>query len=121
MLSELILIAHIRWTIEINIGTSTVFEHIECSLYRVLLFVRVHPLRVTGPVIDHRRPWRHDTTTVASNRPNQTTIRVVTMTVMERQSSRTRTVPLLDVSQAPLRLTSSTRFNSTMNTSHFLE
>src|SRR5699024_12818851 len=92
MLSELILIAHIRWTIEIDVGTSTVFEHIECSLYRVLLFVRVHPLRVTRPVIDHRRPWRHNTTTVASNRPNQTTIRVVIMTVVESQSSRRRTV-----------------------------
>src|SRR5699024_9206008 len=117
MLSELILVTPIRWTIEINIGTSTVFEYIECSLYRVLLFVRVHPLRVTGPVIDHRRPRRHNTTTVASNRPNQTTIRVMVMTVVERQSSRRRTVPLLDVLQAPLRLTSSTRLNSTMNTS----
>src|SRR5699024_2877620 len=117
--SELILIAHIRWTIEIDVGTSTVFEHIECSLYRVLLFVRVHPLRVTRPVIDHRRPWRHNTTTVASNRPNQTTIRVVIMTVVESQSSRRRTVPLLDVLQPPLSLTSSTRLNSTMNTRHF--
>src|SRR5699024_2755435 len=121
MLSELILIAHIRWTIEIDVGTSTVFEYIECSLYRVLLFVRVHPLRVTGPVINHRRPWRHNTTTVASNRPNQTTICVVIMTVVESQSSRRRTVPLLDIFQAPLSLTSSTRLNSTMNTGHLLE
>src|SRR5690625_7291138 len=103
MLSELILVTHIRWTIEINIGTSTVFEHIECSLYRVLLFVRVHPLRVTGPVIDHRRPWRHNTTTVASNRPNQTTTGVRGMTVVESQSSSRNTGPLLDVRQAPQR------------------
>src|SRR5699024_4478942 len=119
--SELILIAHIRWTIEINIGTSTVFEHIECSLYRVLLLIRVHPLRVTRPVVNHRRPRRYNTTTVASNRPNQTTICVMVMTVVERQSSSRRTVPLLDILQAPLRLTSSTRLNSTMNTRHLLE
>src|SRR5690625_3338412 len=117
MLSELILVTRIRWTIEINIGTSTVFEHIECSLYRVLLFVRVHPLRITSPVMNHRRPRRHNTTTVT----DQTAIRVVIMTVVESQSSRRRTVPLLDVFQAPLSLTSSTRFNSTMNTGHFLE
>src|SRR5690625_567489 len=115
--SELILIAHIRWTIEINIGTSTVFEHIECSLYRVLLFVRVHPFRITGPVMNNRRPRRHNPATVT----NQTTIRVMVMTVMKRQSSSRRTVPLLDVLQPPLRLTSSTRLNSTMNTGHLLE
>src|SRR5699024_11029020 len=119
--SELILIAHIRWTIEINIGTSTVFEHIECSLYRVLLFVRVHPLRVTGPVIDHRRPWRHNTTTVASNRPNQTTIRVPATTIMESQSTNRVTVSAANIIQAPLRLTFSSRLHRTMNTGHLLE
>src|SRR5699024_200772 len=82
--SELILTAHIRCTMEINTGASTVFEHIECSLYRVLLFVRVHPLTVTGPVIDHRRPWRYNTTTVTSQRPHKTAIRVMVMTLMER-------------------------------------
>src|SRR5699024_11344203 len=104
MLSELILVTHIHWAMEIDVGTSTVFEYIQSSLDSVLLFVRVHPLRVTGPVIDHRRPWRHNTTTVASNRPNQTTICVMVMTVVESQSNSRRTVPLLDVLQAPLRL-----------------
>src|SRR5699024_12023435 len=98
-------------------SSSTVFEYIQSSLDSVLLIIRVHPRRITGPVKNHRRPWRHNTTTVT----DQTAIRVVIMTVMERQSSRRRTVPLLDVFQPPLRLTSSTRFNSTMNTSHFLE
>src|SRR5699024_3554980 len=51
--SELILIAHIRGTIESSIGTSTVSEHSECSLYRVLLLIRVHPLSVTRPVVNH--------------------------------------------------------------------
>src|SRR5699024_12406571 len=106
---------------ESDFSTCIVFEHIERSLYRVLLCVRVHPLKLTCPVIDHRRPWRHNTTTVSSNRPNLTTTRVMVMTVVESQSSRRRPIPLLDVLQAPLRLTSSTRLNSTMNTRHFLE
>src|SRR5699024_3388374 len=94
---------------------------IHSGLHSVLLLIRVHPLRVTGPVIDQRRPWRHNTTTVASNRPNQTTIRVVMTTVVETQSSRRRTAPLREVRQARFGLTSGSRFNSTMNTGHFLE
>src|SRR5699024_2281968 len=115
--SEPVLVTHIGWSVEIHVRSSTVFEYIQSSLDSVLLLIRVHPLRITGPVMNHRRPWRHNTTTVT----DQTAIRVVIMTVMESQSSRRRTVPLLDVFQPPLRLTSSTRFNSTMNTSHFLE
>src|SRR5699024_5004515 len=51
MLSELILVTHIHWAMEIDVGTSTVLEYIQSSLDSVLLLIRVHPLRVTRPVV----------------------------------------------------------------------
>src|SRR5699024_9342164 len=93
MLSELILVTHIHWAMEIDVGTSTVFEHIEYSLYRVLLFVRVHPLRVTSPVMNNRRPRRHNPATVT----NQTTIRVMVIPFMESPRSRRCTIPAFNV------------------------
>src|SRR5699024_8801137 len=111
--NEIVLITHIHRSVKHHASTGTILCDIHSGLHSVLLLIRVHPLRVTGPVIDHRRPWRHNTTTVASNRPNQTTIRVVIMTVVESQSSRRRPVSLLDVLQAPFGLTSGSRLNST--------
>src|SRR5699024_531463 len=115
--SELVLVTHIRWTIEIHVRSSTVFEHIECSLYRVLLFVRVHPLRVTSPVMNNRRPRRHNPATVT----NQTTIRVMVIPFMESPRSRRCTIPAFNVVQAPFGLTSGSRLNRAVEAGHFLE
>src|SRR5699024_4134450 len=100
---------------EINIRTSTIFEHIECSLYRALLFVRVQPLRVTRPVIDIRSPRRSKTTTIPSSRPWISGIRIPARLPADqlRQraplTTRTPTVLIRDTTDFPNNVTTSVR------------